>query len=224
MTRRAILWDMDGTLIDSEPVHEMAFDAAVHELGLVIPDGFHEELIGADGEQVFQALVERTGISMRFDAWLALKWKHFCNYADRIERREPVSRVAEKLAAQDTPMAVVSNSTLEEVTLGLTKTGLAPIIDVVITRADVKEGKPAPEGYLLAASRLDCRPENCLVIEDSLLGSKAGVAAGMSVLFHPQSPLTDMALLPEGACYLSPDVDPMKTVSRFLKSGNLEEA
>ncbi|WP_289041933.1 HAD family phosphatase [uncultured Aliiroseovarius sp.] len=224
MTRRAILWDMDGTLIDSEPVHGLAFDAAIRALGLIIPDGFHDDQIGADGEHVFQALVDQTGISMGLDAWLALKWHHFCDHADRIERREPVSRVAEKLAAQNTPMAVVSNSTPEEVVLGLKMTGLAHISDVIISRADVEEGKPDPEGYLLAASRLRRQPDNCLVVEDSLLGSKAGVAAGMSVLFHPQSPLTDMRLLPKGASYLAPDADPMEAIIRFLTTGNLEEA
>ncbi len=61
MTGWAILWDMDGTLVDSEPVHAMAFDAAVQALDLNVPDGFHDRLIGQSGEQVHSARVLQTG-------------------------------------------------------------------------------------------------------------------------------------------------------------------
>lgn len=220
MTRRAILWDMDGTLIDSEPVHGLAFDAAVKELGLVIPDGFHDAQLGADGDQVFQALVDYTSISIGYDAWLALKWRHFADNADKIERRHTVSAVAEKLAAKNIPMAVVSNSTSQEVTLGLQVTGLTSIIKVAVSRADVATGKPDPAGYLLAASRLNCLRENCLVVEDSVLGSKAGLAAGMSVIFHPQLPCPNPGTLPDGVTYLAPDDDPDSVIMKFLTNPN----
>ena len=223
MTRRAILWDMDGTLIDSEPVHELALRTAIAKLGLEIPDGFNETLIGADGPKVFELLVTRTGLKLRLDEWLALKWNHFREHSTKILRRLPVSQAAERLAEQNIPMAVVSNSSSEEVALGLRATGLTEISNVIISRADVENGKPHPEGYLLAATRLSCRLESCLVVEDSLLGAKAGIAAGRSVLYHPQAPLNDAQPLPKGVRYLAPDADPMQTITHFLTSGTLTE-
>lgn len=221
MTRRAILWDMDGTLVDSEPVHALAFDAAVQELGLSVPQEFNDSLLGASAEQVHRALVAQTGTGIGLDDWQALKWRHYKVHSAQIPRRETVSRVAEALAARGVPMAVVSNSTADEVALCLRATGLDLILPVSVSRADLHRGKPDPEGYLLAAERLGCAPGDCLVVEDSKLGVAAGLAAGMKVLFHPQVSTLGGDTPPAGAAFLAPDGDPFAPIDRFIKTGEL---
>jgi len=221
VTRRAVLWDMDGTLIDSEPVHAMAFEAAVRELGLTVPHDFHDSLVGSSAEQVHRALVALTGTGISLGEWLALKWRHYEVHSAAIPRRASVSAVAEVLAARGVPMAVVSNSSADEVALCLRATGLDLILPVTISRTDLRRGKPEPDGYLLAAERLGCAPGNCLVVEDSRLGVAAGLAAGMAVLFHPQANTPGGDTRPQGAYFLAPDADPMPPVQQFITTGRL---
>jgi len=200
---RAVLWDMDGTLLDSEPAHEASFDDAMAELGLSVPAGFHDGLLGQSADRVHGALVEATGAGLPLDGWLALKWRHFRRRAAMIVPRAGVARLAEDLAVLGVPMAVVSNSTADEVALCLAAAGLAPLFPVTVSRSDVARGKPAPDGYLLAAARLGVLPAASVVVEDSPVGARAGLAAGMAVIFHPQHPAAP-ADVPAGALYVPP--------------------
>lgn len=221
MTRRAVLWDMDGTLIDSEPAHALAFDAALADLGLSVPHSFHDAQIGASAEQVHQALVAQTGSSVSLADWLAVKWCHFIEQSATITQRVPVAAVAMALAARGVPMALVSNSTADEVALCLTATGLDRVLPITISRTELQRGKPDPEGFLLAAKRLGCAPENCLVVEDSRLGAAAGLAAGMTVLFHPQANTPGGDSPPKGTILLSPTQDPFAPIDRFVQTGTV---
>ena len=204
MTRQAILWDMDGTLLDSEPAHAAAFDEALRELGLRVSGDFQDRLLGASDDQVHALLVEATGATLTLSEWRAVKWRYFERNADRIVLRDAVAALARRLAEGGVPMAVVSNSTADEVAFCLRVSGLARLFSLTISRADVENGKPAPDGYLLAASRLGVPPASCVVVEDSPLGSRAGLAAGMTVLYHPQHAVCASAI-PGGARYVAPD-------------------
>ena len=219
--KRAILWDMDGTLLDSEPAHEAAFADAVAELGLTLPPGFHDQLLGVAAQDVHRALVDQVGIGLGFPAWMAIKWRHYQRHAASVHRRGPVAELALRLAGRAVPMALVSNSTAEEVRLNMVATGMDRIIPLQFSRADVTHGKPAPDGYLLAAQRLGLPPADCLVVEDSLVGARAGIAAGMPVLYHPQFPLGPTQAPPSGAMYLAPDRHPGPIVEGFLANATL---
>ncbi|MFD1795927.1 HAD family phosphatase [Paracoccus aurantiacus] len=214
---RAILWDMDGTLIDSEPVHAAAFDESVAALGLSFPPDFHDRLLGRSSAEVHQAVAEKAGPDFTYQDWMDLKWGHFTRHADNIRRRDSVADIAVAKAREGLPMAVVSNSTADEVELCMQATALNQVIPVRVSRADVQNGKPSPEGYLLAAQRLGVKPENCLVVEDSLVGSQAGLAAGMRVLYHPQTAADDADALPAGLRYLPPDADPAPVIDEMLR-------
>ena len=214
----AILWDLDGTLVDSEPVHELAFDAAIKELGLTLPSGFHDELLGSSGQDVHAKPIDATELQLGFEDWRALKMRHFAAFHARITPLDGIPELLRDLVARAIPMAVVSNSTRAEVDLSLKATGISSSLGFTISRSDVSGSKPAPDGYLLAASRLNQRPQNCLVIEDSSTGVAAGLAAGMQVIFHPQSPCLHP---PQGAYYLPPSVDLRPLLETFLTSGEL---
>lgn len=113
-------------------------------------------------------------------------------------------------------MAVVSNSTAHEVALNMAATGLDRILPLQISCADLEHGKPAPDGYLLAARKLGVSPADRLVVEDSLVDARSGRAACMAVLYHPRFSLSDRAALPAGVVYLPPDGEPGPVIEDFL--------
>lgn len=126
-----------------------------------------------------------TGANLSLDDWQAVKWRHFRRRADAVTLRSEVSQLARDLASEGVRMAVVSNSTADEGALCLSAAGLASLFPVTVSRADVAHGKPAPDGYLLAAARRGVAPNDSVVVEDSPVGVRAGLAAGAKALFHP---------------------------------------
>ena len=224
MTLAALLWDLDGTLVDSEPAHGAATEAALAELGLTVGADFHARTLGVNDETVHAMLVAETGTHLGHDDWRALKWTHYRRHAAAIRRRPGVADVAVDGARRGTPSAIVSNSTADEVEIALSTTGLHRDLTTTISFADVARGKPDPEGYRLAAHRLGVAPATCLVIEDSPVGTRAGLAAGMMVIFHPQAPFADpaadLAGAP-GAFYLPPDASLADLISEAMTTGRL---
>ena len=89
-----------------------------------------------------------------------------------------------------------------------------------VARNDLRKGKPDPEGYLRAAWLLEAEPAECLVVEDSPVGARAGVAAGMAVIFHPQHAAAP-AEVPPDVRYLPPSGDLAPLLRGFLASGGL---
>ncbi len=204
MKARAILWDLDGTLVDSEPVHAAAINAALAELGLTVPDTFHSALLGCSADKVAASIRETCGLNITAAEWRQRKWKHYRVHAVDIRRRDSVADLVADWARRGVPMAVVSNSTANEVALCLSVSGLADDIKVAISRTDVWHGKPHPAGYLLAAKRLGYVASSCLVVEDSLIGVTAGLASGATVLYHPQHLSNDRTTIPAGTHYIPP--------------------
>ncbi|MEH6726944.1 MAG: HAD family phosphatase [Hyphomicrobiales bacterium] len=213
MMPRAVLWDLDGTLADTEPLHALAFDEAISGLGLTVPDGFHDSLLGVSEQEVFESLVAKTGASIDLATWRLAKFSHFSKRPQMVGLRPDVGNLPEKLFALNVPMAVVSNSTRDEVAFILKASGLDKYFKHTFSRADVATGKPAPDSYLLAASRLECAPSDCLVVEDSRVGSTAGINAGMTVIFHPQAASDD---IPAGTSYLPPTESLWPVLTQWL--------
>lgn len=222
MNIRGILWDLDGTLVDSEPAHSAAFDAALRDFGLEVSQDFHTRLLGVNEEGVHAALVAETSATISRADWSRSKWVHYRRCAAGIRRRAAVADVALDLCARGIPSAVVSNSTADEVAIALATTGLDTVLTTVVSVADVQRGKPDPEGYLLGARRLGIPPSACLVIEDSPIGAAAGHSAGMRVVFHPQLPHADPASVAPGAHYLAPDGALGALIARAMTTGELK--
>ncbi len=210
----AVLWDLDGTLVDSEPIHGRAFRKAVRDLGLVLPDTFGPSLIGQSDDAVHALLCE-CGLSCDLMSWRRAKWRHYALMSGDLALRSGVQPVIDELIDLGMAMAVVSNSTREEVDLNLSSTGLCALVRFSLSRTDVAQPKPSPEGYLKAADRLGVAPSRCLVIEDSPVGARAGVAAGAKTIFHPQRPVV-RTRRPDGALYLDPSGDLWTTITGVL--------
>ena len=206
MTLKAILWDMDGTLIDSEPAHQKAFLNALDSLGVSVPFGTQKEMLGFSSVEVHQRVVELTGLNITLAQWRAEKWRHYQYCSRNITPLKNSQAILDAFSAKAIPMALVSNSSRDELELNLEVTNLQNYFQFIISRDDVENGKPSPEGYLAAAKALSIKANECLVIEDSLTGVKAGLAARMTTLFHPESDSL-APLCPEGAILLRPDKD-----------------
>jgi HAD superfamily hydrolase (TIGR01509 family) len=180
---RAVLFDLDGTLVDSERQNAESVARALARRGRALSDEEREFVIGHGWREIYAHLAGNGGVDLGFDALMA---------AAAVERerlveeeglvvlpsaRETVRRLAARYAA-----TIVSGSSRAEIEMCVRALGLAAEIPWFIGTEDTARGKPAPDGYLLAAERLRVAPEHCLVIEDSTAGIRAGRAAGMVVV------------------------------------------
>jgi HAD superfamily hydrolase (TIGR01509 family) len=182
----AVLWDIDGTLADSEPVHELSFLATCGELGLSLPDGFQDELLGKSEETTHAALVDRFGLALAFDDWVERRTAAYLARIDQVRFHPRAQSIWERLAARGVAQATVSNSNHAIVRANLARLGLDTPDLVSISRDDVVKGKPHPEPYLRAAELLGMAPARAVVIEDSATGLAAAVAAGMGAFMMPE--------------------------------------
>lgn len=189
MTPKAVYWDMDGTLIDSEPLHEQAMAAVLTSLGITPPANLHDSIIGISAMPIYERLRDTLGLNLSFDDWIVRKYVYYMEHVGRLAPRAGAVEIFRDLRAQGVPQAVVSNSDrlIVEVNMrviGIDKPGMKSV-----TRNDVRLGKPDPEPYLRAAWLTGIDPAESFVIEDTITGSLAGLAAGMRTLFWPQQPM-----------------------------------
>jgi HAD superfamily hydrolase (TIGR01509 family) len=190
---------MDGTLVDSEPLHEAALVNALDAVGIAPPPDFHQHIIGRDAKEVHGWCRDHLGLDLPLREWLRLKYRSYLAGADDLQPREGAVDLFHRLREQGYAQAIVSNSDRMVVNANLDAAGLSDPGLVTISRNDARTGKPGAEPYLRAAWLLDVDPRDCLVVEDSQTGARAGIAAGMRTMFWPE---TDLAT-PEGAERLS---------------------
>jgi HAD superfamily hydrolase (TIGR01509 family) len=180
----AYLFDCDGTVVDSMPLHYTAWKQALGESG----GSFDEELFytwgGKPPMEIVAALNQMQGIDMPVELVAARKE---ILYFELLPQLKPVPEVLEHIIAQQgrIPFAVVSGSTRESIVKSLTTVHLLGLFDVLVGAEDYARSKPAPDAYLIAAARLGVAPKDCLVFEDTAMGIQAATAAGMASVRVP---------------------------------------
>lgn len=181
---RAYLFDCDGTIVDSMPLHYVAWKKALGEWNCE----FEEELFYAWGgrpvTEIIAALNQMQGLSMPVDAVAKRKENLYFELENELRA---IPEVIEHIEAKHghIPLAVVSGSRRKSVEHSLSALGLLGKFDVLICAEDYARGKPAPDCFLTAASRLGVEPGDCLVFEDTEMGIKAATAAGMASVRVP---------------------------------------
>lgn len=196
MTRKTVLFDMDGTLVDSEGFHYVTMASAVESFGHTLPDGFADRITGMTIGDCHTLLKETIGFSAPLDALTARKYALYVEGAKGLVTREGARTVIDRLDASGVAWAIVSNSDRMIADANLTAVGLHVPGLITVTRNDVRFGKPRPEPYLRAAWLLGVDPSDCIVVEDSTPGARAGHAAGMTVIGWPEPHRADIAFPP----------------------------
>jgi HAD superfamily hydrolase (TIGR01509 family) len=172
------IFDCDGTLADSMPIHYLAWEKAVGEAGGQIPEDLFYSLGGVPSRQIVSLLNEKFGTRMDPETLATLKEEYYVDLLTRVTPIDDVVRFA-KEAATFAKVAVASGGILPVVLKTLDSIGFGGFFSVVVTSEQVPRGKPHPDMFLEAAHRLDVLPEACLVVEDSPAGFEAARAAGM---------------------------------------------
>jgi HAD superfamily hydrolase (TIGR01509 family) len=181
---QAYLFDCDGTIADSMPLHYLAWKKALGEWNCK----FEEELFYAWGgmpvAEIISTLNKKHVLNMPVEAVSRRKEDL---YYELLPQLRAVPEVLEHIKAEHgrIPFAVVSGSTKESVVASLVSLNLLDRFETFVCAGDYTKGKPDPEGFLLAASRLGVAPEQCLVFEDTAMGIQAAQAAGMASVRVP---------------------------------------
>lgn len=191
-TIRAVFWDMDGTLIDTEDLHyEVIRDwCAGHGLDLTPEDNL--QLIAKTMQEKWALLESRLDASAT-----EAGFRKDCEdwYIDRLTADKGLERslvVVRKLAAQGVLQACVSNGEEAVVRANIDILGLTDIFKFFVSGKDCEQGKPAPDPYLLAAKKAGFEPERCIAVEDSPVGMQSARAAGCVVCGWPHDPEADL--------------------------------
>ncbi|MDN3295627.1 HAD family hydrolase [Streptomyces ficellus] len=184
MRYELVIFDNDGVLVDSEPISNTLLAGYLTELGH--PTSYEESLrdyMGAAMHRVHDLVLERTGQRLPTDFDETFHARVFAAFERELEAVAGVSEVLGKLVAEGVPYCVASSGSHERIRVGHRKTGLDRWFpeDTVFSSQDVGRGKPAPDLFLYAAERMGVAPERCVVVEDSPLGVRAALAAGMDV-------------------------------------------
>ncbi len=195
----AVVFDLDGTLVDSEPNY---YEASRQTLAAYGVTGFtwadQEESVGISTRETVTLWKERYGLPAPLEELLAEKNRRYLELARAATPVYPEMRkFVELLAGEGVPMAVASGSSLRAIGTILASTGLDAYLRTVVSSDEVARGKPAPDVFLEAAHRLGAAPADCVVLEDAAPGSAAAHAAGMRCIAIPY--LTAQADAPEFA-------------------------
>lgn len=177
----AVLWDIDGTLADSEPVHALSFQLAAKNIGLHLPTDFHDAILGKSEAESHGWLCQTLGLSLSLADWTKRRYATYLDHIDRVTFMPGAQQVWEAIDLSDIAQATVSNSDRIIVDANLHRLGLNKPGQISVSRNDVVKGKPHPEPYLRAAKLLNVAPHRTAVVEDSETGMQAGLAAGMTV-------------------------------------------
>lgn len=174
----AYLFDCDGTIVNSMPLHLVAWQKALAPHGCSYPEDLFYAQGGLPTRKIVATLNARYGLSMPIEETASAK-EHL--YYDLLPQLTAVPEVLAQIEADHgrIPFAVVSGSTRESVVKSLEITHLLDKFDILVCAGDYVHGKPAPDPFLMAAEKLGVPPAQCLVFEDTDLGIEAATAAGM---------------------------------------------
>jgi HAD superfamily hydrolase (TIGR01509 family) len=181
MSYRAVLFDMDGVIVDSEPLHVATFQAVLKRYGHDLTDDHYKQhFAGKTDEAGFKQYFDFIGETVNLPVIMDEKARAYLELAaDQLLPYPGVIELIQDLAARDIPMALVTGSLRAEAEVTLRAFDITDLFSVVIAAEDITESKPNPEGYLKSAKALGVEPADCIIVEDAPSGVKAARAAGI---------------------------------------------
>ena len=182
---KAYLFDCDGTIADSMPLHYVAWKKALAEWNCEFSEDLFYGLGGLRATEIINTLNQKHDLNMPAKDVSRRKEEL---YFESLPQLKAVPEVLEHIEASHgrIPFAVVSGSPRDSVTASLEILNILDRFDTLVCAGDYQKGKPDPEPFLVAAKRLGVAPEDCLVFEDTDMGIQAATAAGMTSVRIPQ--------------------------------------
>lgn len=180
-----VIFDMDGVLIDSEPLHHFSGKQVFSRLGIVISDDEYQTFTGTSSHHMWEIIRQRYGLNHCLQELVDMTRTNFfnCLLADEtLTALAGVNTLLSDLQQSGFKLAVASSSPLRVIEHVVERFGFDKFFTVLVTGDDVENSKPAPDIFLLAAHRLGVSPEECAVIEDSYNGVTAAKNAGMKCI------------------------------------------
>lgn len=180
--KKAVIFDLDGTMVDSMWVWADIDIKYLGELGYEVPTEMKRAIEGMSFTEVAVYFKEKFHIKETIDEIKAI-WQDMAmyRYCHEVELKPGLKKFLSFLKEQGFVMAVASSNDRELIEAVLKSHNIFEYLQCIITSCEVKKGKPEPDVYLEAARRLGVEPENCLVFEDIVSGIQAGLNAGMTV-------------------------------------------
>ena len=178
---RGLVFDCDGTIADTMPLHYEAWVAALAEHRVEFPEAMFYELAGVPTARIIEILNERHGHAMHVQETADRKEELYQQLIPRVVPIEPVVVLVKRYAGR-LPMAVATGGTQAIVRKTLGALGLIDLFQAIVAADDVKHGKPAPDIFLESARRLGVPPADCYAFEDAELGLRSARAAGMTAI------------------------------------------
>lgn len=182
VNERAIVFDCDGVLVDSEGLAWQAWREALKAHGYAPSEAEISDLLGRSADEILNYFSPRAGITDPAQLKIALESTMMELFEEHLERYEDAVELVAEARARGFRIAVASSSDRRRVVRCLDIAGIADLVEVLVAGDDVPNGKPAPDVYLEAARRLSIPPSECVAVEDSPIGVSAALAAGMFVV------------------------------------------
>ncbi len=186
-TFAGVVFDMDGVLIDSEPIVKRCGQAAARTFGAELSNSLYNNLIGLPAKEVENGLQLAFGSEFPMQSFrdeLERLWhEHVANHGMPI--KSGVEDLLKNLQAHDVPFAIPTSTPFERAQFSLDTAGILHYFDHIVGGDQVSKGKPEPEIFLAAASLIDISAPSCIAIEDSAVGVRAASSAGMYTIMIP---------------------------------------
>jgi beta-phosphoglucomutase family hydrolase len=175
---KALIFDCDGTLADTLPVHFQTWSVALQAVGADISKDWYYKYCGTSAEEMLQILKNSFGYQFDAESVIAERQKHYQSLINTVKEVRAVAEIVHNHHGK-MPMAVASGGERIVLETTLNNISLRQFFDVVVSIDDVEKGKPEPDIFLLAAQKLGVAPQGCIVYEDSNEGLEAARRAGM---------------------------------------------
>ncbi len=191
---KAVIWDMDGVIADTAPYHFQAWQEVFQKRGVTFTENDFRRNFGQRNDTIIRNASGEGILQSELDAIASEKEK---NYRQRVRGNiKPIPgaiKLMESLKEHGFCMALASSAPMENIQLIIGGLAINDYFQAIVSGREVKEGKPNPQGFLLAAQKLGVEPENCIVVEDAIAGVAAAKRAGMHCLAitttHPRTSL-----------------------------------
>ncbi|MCB9419247.1 MAG: HAD family phosphatase [Ardenticatenaceae bacterium] len=183
MTLTAIIFDMDGLMVDTEPLSRRAWEQVIGPFGARLTDEVYGRMIGRRSPEAGQLLLDSVNIPLSVEELVEQKTAVFNQtLAQGVPVMPGLMELHAEIARRGLPWAVATSSPRHHARLILAQLGLLERCGAIAGGDEVTHGKPAPDIYLLAAERLGVPPQQCLALEDSAPGCQSAASAGMTVV------------------------------------------